>query len=594
MRYWHFFFLFSLGNIPAIGLCNVYKADTTDVAFEQLLIQAQELKTSNQQQALQLAEKAMIMARKKSSIDFELRVYSLLGDIEISNSNYSKALQHLEHGLQDVGRAEDLSLVAKLHNQLAVAHHYQSRFDLSLEHYLNALTIYERLNHSLDMSKLYGNIGIVYYMMRDLDAAEEYYRKAIVLQEKLGEQHMLIKNYINLGGIYHEHRKLDSALYNYTRAITLADAIGEEKTKGPVLHNIGLLYADRHDYALAEKFMNDGLAIHRKYNDKHLIAQSEIEIADFYKDRQLYQRAESEYRQAVADAKESESLNLEARAYKSLYELYKLQNRNAEALLYTEKYHQLKDSIFSKEKNATIQELRLRYETEKKEKEIEALSSRAQTQRKLTLLSVLAAILGFSLLIISVVTYRLRSQNLLQKAALLEEEKNKAISEKTMARQEEQKAKEGNQQLTVDIEHKKRELASSVLLINQKNEVLLSIKKQLDSFTEGKESVAVKSLRDISKEISSSLNQEENWELLKVHFESVHPSFFSKLMDLCPDLTPAELRHCAYLKMNIATKDVANMLGVNAETVRMSRYRIKKKLNLSADEDLHPFILKLN
>ena len=84
--------------------------------------------------------------------------------------------------------------------------------------------------------------------------------------------------------------------------------------------------------------------------------------------------------------------------------------------------------------------------------------------------------------------------------------------------------------------------------------------------------------------------REKGWLNFKLYFERVHPDFFDNLTTICPKLSTNELKHCAYIKMNMSQTEVAEMLFVERKTVEVSRYRIKKKLGLDKGTNLIEFI----
>ena len=102
--------------------------------------------------------------------------------------------------------------------------------------------------------------------------------------------------------------------------------------------------------------------------------------------------------------------------------------------------------------------------------------------------------------------------------------------------------------------------------------------------------ICLKQIREMDKLISQGEQQDRDWDTFKVHFEKVHPAFFSALKQACPELSPNDLKHCAYLRINLSVKEVAQMLGINAQSVNQSRYRLKKKLGLSTEDSLSDYI----
>lgn len=91
---------------------------------------------------------------------------------------------------------------------------------------------------------------------------------------------------------------------------------------------------------------------------------------------------------------------------------------------------------------------------------------------------------------------------------------------------------------------------------------------------------AQQSIARLRRKVDRNMDQGESWLNFKLYFEWVHPDFFDKLTAACPKLSTNELKHCAYIRMNMAPNEVAEMLFVERKTVEVSRYRVKKKLGL--------------
>jgi DNA-binding CsgD family transcriptional regulator len=94
-------------------------------------------------------------------------------------------------------------------------------------------------------------------------------------------------------------------------------------------------------------------------------------------------------------------------------------------------------------------------------------------------------------------------------------------------------------------------------------------------------------VRKIDREIDSEMQ----WEVFEKHFESVHEEFLKRLKATYPDLTPRELKLCAYLRLNISSKEIATLMNISTRGVEISRYRLRKKLLLEHDTNLTDFIV---
>ncbi len=97
-------------------------------------------------------------------------------------------------------------------------------------------------------------------------------------------------------------------------------------------------------------------------------------------------------------------------------------------------------------------------------------------------------------------------------------------------------------------------------------------------------------LQRAGRKIESNLNEQEDMMAFKIQFEKIHPNFFKKLTAQCPKLTSHDLKYCAYIRLNMTTQDIANLLYVEKKSVEMSKYRIKKKLGLEKGERLSEFL----
>lgn len=132
-------------------------------------------------------------------------------------------------------------------------------------------------------------------------------------------------------------------------------------------------------------------------------------------------------------------------------------------------------------------------------------------------------------------------------------------------------------------------ISSSSLLLESKNEILHQICEITQQFyDEGK--VPPEYVASINDVIKDCLKKDGNWEKHKLHFDSVHPDFFINLKKLHGDLTENELKLCAYLRIGLKAKQIAEMLSVSPESVNTSRYRLRKKFGLDRSQSLDDYV----
>jgi DNA-binding CsgD family transcriptional regulator len=171
--------------------------------------------------------------------------------------------------------------------------------------------------------------------------------------------------------------------------------------------------------------------------------------------------------------------------------------------------------------------------------------------------------------------------------------KEKKLEEQKLAAEEEVGYLK-NEKLQVEMRHKNKELATSTYHIIQKNKLLNSLKQELSKLSQSAKSEFVESeLKKISRKIDRDIQNEENWEVFERYFDEVHQEFLGRLRELHPELTPGELRLCAYLRMNISTKEIAPLMNISVRGVEISRYRLRKKLNLDRNTNLTEYIMQI-
>ncbi len=153
------------------------------------------------------------------------------------------------------------------------------------------------------------------------------------------------------------------------------------------------------------------------------------------------------------------------------------------------------------------------------------------------------------------------------------------------------KFKSENKDLSDTIDEKNRELVTRIMSENQHDSIISIVNDNIDKINRHKTIDEVKDdLQALKKEIVVKEQIASNWDSFKIQFEQVHTDFFNSLQKIEPNLTNSELRMCAYIKMNMTTKEIANILNISDRSIQTSRYRLKKKLGLDSKIDLITYI----
>jgi DNA-binding CsgD family transcriptional regulator len=151
-----------------------------------------------------------------------------------------------------------------------------------------------------------------------------------------------------------------------------------------------------------------------------------------------------------------------------------------------------------------------------------------------------------------------------------------------------------NEKLEADINYKNSELASSAMHLVKKGELASKMKTELTQLMKGiNNPQAEAELKKIIKSISEDDNMDQEWENFTLHFDKVHSDFISALKEKHPGISNNEIKLCAYLRMNLTTKEMAQLMNISVRGVEVSRYRLRKKLELATEVSLFDYLISI-
>ncbi|MDE3236089.1 MAG: transcriptional regulator [Bacteroidota bacterium] len=195
--------------------------------------------------------------------------------------------------------------------------------------------------------------------------------------------------------------------------------------------------------------------------------------------------------------------------------------------------------------------------------------------------------------------HKKQEQKLLEERKKYEEEQRNIAYQHQLAleKSERELIQLQNEKLEAEIEYKNSELASTAMNLVQKKEFLLKIKEELNKLNHqsktGKDTIDAAELKKILKTLSEDEKLNDEWEQFSVHFNKVHSDFLITLKEKYPDLKPHELKLCAYLRMNLSSKEIANLMSISVRGVEISRYRLRKKLGIPTEVNLFQFLFDI-
>ncbi|MEO6523045.1 MAG: tetratricopeptide repeat protein [Mucilaginibacter sp.] len=492
----------------------------------------------------------------------------------VANSDPISGWKYAEDAMQLANKIQSDTLLIKAKSSLATAY-------LQIGNYPRALQLYQEILKSKaanpnDILSTNMNIGIIYYYESNFATAISYYDKALYLVDKRKlekdkkKTNLEGKLYNNLGIIYEVLKKFDKADLFYSKALDMSKQSNDQNSTAHVLINWGRLYSAQGKSDLTLRFYLQALNIRKKTNNNLGLTQCYISLGAFYFEQlKDYRTAETYLKQAIALGQHNGSWINVHLASEYLYKLYNQQAKYKEAFDALKLSKQVSDSLFNAQKTNKITELETQFQIDLKQKELEA------KERERDLYYVLVAIgLGFSLVLVSLLFYLQRNKvknSLLEQAHLRMEKSN----------------------LEKDIELKNKELTTNILYLMQKNELIEDICEKLveikgDVGEDSKQAVQ-KVIIHLQSNLSPELLQE-----FEVRFKQVHEAFFDALKKQFPSISPGERRLCAFLKLNMTTKEIATVTHQNIKSIEIARARLRKKLNLTGtDQNLINFLSQL-
>ncbi|MBC7525880.1 MAG: LuxR family transcriptional regulator [Flavobacterium sp.] len=178
--------------------------------------------------------------------------------------------------------------------------------------------------------------------------------------------------------------------------------------------------------------------------------------------------------------------------------------------------------------------------------------------------------------------YQKQEQKLIEENNLLLEIKELENNQQLM--------KVTNEQLSQDVDSKNRELAVSTMSLIKKNELLSVIKEDLKKSSEESSS---KSIKSVILTITKNISDEDTWNVFKEAFDNADKDFLKKVKLAHASLTPNDLRLCAYLRLNLSSKEIAPLLNISVRSIEIKRYRLRKKMELPHEQGLVEYILSI-
>lgn len=478
-------------------------------------------------------------------------------------------LYYLDKCIDILSEHPDTIILIDVYLSKGLANKYKGSYDLSIDNLLQGMRISENLERPYKLGYLNQNIAITYAMMDQYQESAEHSRIAIRHFIDAKNQRGITRTQGNLGLAYVSLDSIDQAI------VVLKEAIASsKKSKMPsiAMHShasLSDIYVGKEEWDKALYHLDQQEVIANDIEHEYAlgsIARSKAHIAIKKGDKNQanrYKELANQYLDSHREPSEESSL------YFGMSKIHEGTADYKRSLDFYKKGVALRDSIFTLEKEEQFEELNLVYQTEKKDAEITLLNKNAVIDNiKQQRLWGGLGLLGISSLAFM---YGLR-QRANKKQALL-------IREKEIETEKRQKAEE-------ELESKKKELITKALQLSKKNEFLMTLEEEVNQLKQTVGQSISSAAGRIDRMIYNNELEEEEWDQFSKEFSSVHQDFITSLTEKYGSFSQSEMRLASLLKMNLSSKDIANILRISDAGIKKARYRLRKKMSLESGDDL--------
>ena len=523
----------------------------------QYLRLAREYQSVQSDSTFRYANLAYKTAEAKGDLENKAEASQLLADVFTKYGVFSSAISHYASAIEYYESTGNYQKEADCRNALgAIYYSTKSKF-YKLEQHQMALKLYENAGDSIGTGKTLGYIGHHFEKEEEYDSAMAYQERALNIFLELDDHDGLAGIYGHLGSIYEDLDDQEKAFYYFKLALEHNLLTGNTEQRIILFNNLGDTYRKRNRMDSAFYYTQRCYTLAQFIGHSQLLSSAQRDLAKSYAKIGQF---DSAYSHLVGASTWNDKFYTDDMA---------------------ERVSGLQTLFENQEKEIQIAHLQ-------KEQELSAVNRR-----------ILWSVIG-ALLILAVLAIWFQRGKIYQQKKLLKTQNqlNEAKLQSMQLNEQKLKIELENenlkaQQLGSELELKNKALTSYALQIVQKNKTLKEVTQRLKQINKRSDIDKTKHLNRLVKEVDLSFKQDKDWEEFKVFFESVDPDFYPKLQKLVPDLTPTELRLCTLLRLNMSSKNIAAILKVAPDSIRIARYRLRKKMPLEDGENLVRLIMRI-
>lgn len=456
---------------------------------------------------------------------------------------YTEAVEHYNLSLKTLGNSSRDTLGIIIRNQLGEIHLFLKNYEKAREYLTGSKNLAEALGYKRGIAIVESTLGTCYEKEKNYLQALEHQQKSLVIYREINDPTGIAIVQENIGSIYEDLGEFEKAFDFFTRSFEHFNTVKSLK-RIQVLNNIGDIYRKTNDYEQALIHTRQALELAQEYGESHQVES----------------------------------------ALKDLSEVYALMGDFENSYNYLKAYSNVYKESFYSENFRQINILQTIHDTKQKEAHIALLQQQNEVSKADQKLLALGAGL---LLALSGVSYFHFSRKRKGKLELQEYEQHLL-----QAKLDQNAIVEKKMQDEINI--KTASLSKYSLNIAQKNKLMSDLSCTLKNISTRPNMNLTSQIKQLVKELDDHLQKEEQWDEFLTFFKDIHPEFIKNLSGVSEgSLSSAELRLAMLLRLNLSSKEIAAILRVTPDSVRVARYRLRKKLPIEPKQELVNFMLDL-
>lgn len=516
-----------------------------------------------------------------------------------STAKYLQGKSLIERTSKNYLLSKDQELKGRYAFQAGDIYHHLSKFQLSVQYFNESYHHFQTIKDFENMAEAQIGLMETYKFLKDYDRSIKCGYKAIAILDSLGKKgdamdaktilckplieygdlvtaekflkelfrfYTKEKNELSIAFVLEIFAYLDFHKAKYQRALEYSEKALLKYQKGKDIDGEFIIYQLQSEIYLKERqfekalfFAQKAIDLIKGFEDKRGLHKGHLIIATIYLKMGKYDLASTHLNLFKKMGKEIEDPAVELESQLFMLSWYREKGDWKNALLASEKYRTLQDSIKKKEEQEFITAISVRYEISEKEKDLQQVRKNALLQKanRNLIISVLIA----SIIILMLILNRYR----------LAQRKNRELFEQELATN-------------------KQKLEHFTQRILEKNKLIDSFETQFNELTQLNESQETERTEKLNQLYHQKILTDEDWINFQRLYREVYPHFIDKLKNIDENLSEGDVRHLLLVKLNMSTREISEVLGISINSVRVSRHRLRKRLNIDEDTDLRDIL----